>query len=419
MKYKILKTSSFLFFVFLSYLFAQEELDPLKFEAWVVEYPGYRLLIKNAIINYRDMNPDEQADIHEPKTSDKYIIVRSYMKKGDIYQLWFGSGSKFTILDRKKVEWIFGKTLRETLLDREGYFSNDTRIVFMGEGGKEQKAIDYLNNLTTWSNTDLVLGLDRVVSGVSILSPKSTEAADYSVVARWGNEQLGYPYRSLGLINIGVLNRFFELGVQMPTVTTYLNGMVIEPTDVDRSLNGGWGGYGRFSLKKFNGQISFTTPAHESDAASLALTDSANVNVMSLSYLFNFSLPLKGILPFDIGTVVLKPGVFSYRVAHRSIVAGEYIDRVTNTLGNDYDSADTDYRGLFLRLEGISKLTTGGFPRLEYTAQLLVGDSFLTSVTANINGKFGVSATYVQFIEEHEWAPLQAAYFGARISLNP
>ncbi|MDP6426082.1 MAG: hypothetical protein QF443_03750, partial [Dehalococcoidia bacterium] len=212
MKYKIFKISGMLFFFLLPYLFAQEELDPEKFEAWVVEQTGYRLLIKNAIIDYLEMNPDELTDIHEPKTSDKYIIVRAYMKKEYIYQLWYGSGSKFTILDRKKVEWIFGKTLQETLLERE-YFSNDTRIPFMGGGGKEQKAIDYLSNLTTWFNTDLVLGLDRVVSGMSILSPKSTEAADYSVVARWGNEQLGYPYRSLGLINVGVLNRFFELGV--------------------------------------------------------------------------------------------------------------------------------------------------------------------------------------------------------------
>jgi len=58
------KIITILIFTIFNGIFAQfEKLDPIKYEAWSVEYIQYRLLVEKSIKDYLDLHPNDISNL--------------------------------------------------------------------------------------------------------------------------------------------------------------------------------------------------------------------------------------------------------------------------------------------------------------------------------------------------------------------
>jgi len=380
--------------------------------AWTVEYLPYKILVQDAISKYKNLDINDKINIPIFNISDQLIIVKSLTNKNEIHQIRYGNPKLgYIILSTEEVKWVFGQTLRITLLDRDTYFYLDYNVTTSGK--PNQMELDYIKNTNYWLTNDYNLDFPSKISATLF-------NGYYAISLHWGDEYLGLPYSSLGAQKIGIGSKFFEFGIITPSLLHFANGTITRK-DTAQSLDkmsSGMGGYGRFQLSSFNGYLSFSSlpfTIEDIDTSDIYHLDFAG----SITYSQDF--PLRDLLPFYNGTTLLSVGFYSYHVSNGKISSSETIRNhyraisIDNTYSYLENNEISDYTsGAYFRVDGTSKIPKGReFPRFKWAVQVHSGFSSLYKVTLNINDKVGVSTTYTKSLnDEIMWDSEKAYYFG-------
>lgn len=398
----------FVFFSSLSYSQDDTSLPEGAYEAWTVEWTPYKIAIQDAISKYLLNKIKDKIDIPDLKLSDRIIIIRSLINKGEIYSIWYGTGygpDGFTKLNREEVEWIFGYTLRKTLLERDAYHNLDTRLVSSKK--TNQNELDYLYNIQYWSLNDYDIEFPRKIS-FKILD-------SYRFVGQWGDETLGLPYGAYGAIKTGIRSKYFEVGVQMPSIIQWENG-IINKND-DSSLISGFGGYGGFNSELGSAYLAFSSYPTITKNINLE-----NVKYIDFSFIYSkiFELPIKTLIPFYKGTIQISPGFYTIRVSNGEISNDTTLINLTPSakyINNTYSFIpdSTQYiSGVYMKVEGVGSIPKNrNYPRYYWIFQLTSGLTSLFKVNININSYFGINATYtISHDKANSWNVKDALYFG-------
>ena len=116
-------------------------LDKRKFVSWTVDHQPYHILMEDAVLNYMklrysDAGDGESADegdrtsIKEMKSTDQIIVVQQKGNDSEIYEIWYGNGLDFTIIDREKVDWVFSQDIQDVLISKDEYLTIESDNVF-------------------------------------------------------------------------------------------------------------------------------------------------------------------------------------------------------------------------------------------------------------------------------------------------
>ena len=383
-------------------------LDPRRFEAWTVEYQPYRLLIENAVSEYITLT---HADIPPISPSDLVIAVRPKGDKKKLYQLRYGTPSEgFTIIPKQKIPWVLGATLSRTIAEREKYYNLDSRLPFETQAHRPE--IDYIINESFWTQSDFLIGLDKMVYRFGNSG---------GLLVEWGNELIGRPYGEAGYARLGMVTPVFKLGVQIPSISL-VNGYRSAKDDW-RKLDGGIGGFGAFQFQNLYGEMFFQTmdPAFAPNSHYINYMDLGGV----LSLSFNTALSGLKLSQYRVfaGGLQIKVGMVIGRVAHRKLVNNRVLfqnNKRAPEAGQDstYNNKDSiEDSGLFLRLDYASTLVDRLFPRHQLSLQL-AGPSFLLKYIYAFNSNFAVPITFVAYTSHNEWTPTYAFFVGAQFRLK-
>jgi len=356
-------------------------------EAWTVEYFPYKLTIQDAVSKYKGMKFDGALEIPHVKINDKIIIVRSFTNKNVIYEMWYGNDNEsMTKLNRRQIEWIFGETVRKTLINRDEYYNLDTDIVFNQKPNQEE--FEYIVKSKYWVLNDMVFDIPGQI--------QVPFGDHYNFCFKWGNELIGLPYGSLGQMSMGVKYKYFDLGVLTPSFLHFTNGYMTDKDDgeLDR-MTSGFGSYGSFNSKQFAGFLSF--------ASSPMFVDGVDTNSV---YSSDFTFQINGILEFDNrfipffnGTVLFNPGLFSMKISKGQLFNSIGLNSIVGSLpaAGDYSylrESSEYYWGFYFRTDIIGDIPQErDFPRYIFSYQLHTGVSMLTKVIFNFNENIGISIT--------------------------
>ena len=387
-------------------------LDPRRFDAWTVEYEPFRLLIENAVEEYITLN---ESDLPPIASTDNVIAVRSKSGQRQLYQIRYGTVSDgYSVIDNMEVKWVLGKTLAQTISEKETYYHLDTQEPY--ETTKHRPEIDYLEVESFWTHTDLQIGTDRLV----YLFGKSG-----GITVEWGNELFGRPYGEAGFARFGVITPIFKLGIQVPSPSIPL-GFRAGAED-DDYLTGGIGGFGAFKYKVLYGELFF-------QSIEPALASGNYINSYDLGGLMNlsFNTTLSGIKmgknDLFAGALQIRLGAVIARVDHSQIVN----DRVIfQNLKRSYDiavgdtteaftngeAASLDESGLFFRVDYASPLIEKRYPKHEAAFQVS-GPSIMTKYTYNVNHSLGIPLTVLVYTKDNEWSPSAAILVGFKLRLD-
>ena len=87
-------------------------------------------------LRYSDAGDGESADegdrtaIKEMKSTDQIIVVQQKGNDSEIYEIWYGNGLDFTIIDREKVDWVFSQDIQDVLISKDEYLTSESETVF-------------------------------------------------------------------------------------------------------------------------------------------------------------------------------------------------------------------------------------------------------------------------------------------------
>jgi len=378
-------------------------LDIRRYDAWTVEYEPYRLLIENAIDEYIALTGD---NVEHVLPGDIIIAVRSKTGKLEVFQIRYGTPTEgFKIIEGRQVGWVLGKTLMQTIYEKETYYHLDSSIPF--EQQAIQPELDYLSTEMFWPRADLIISLSRSIYRFGNVG---------GIIFEWGNELIGRPYGEAGYMRIGIGTPVFKLGLQMPSIINFPNGYV----DTDSSaysLNGGWGGFGAFNFSNLYGEFSFlsNTGAMDFDQ-SVDITGTEFINYIDVSGLIFLNLGFSA--GGSNGAFQIKPGFTFERIAHRALINGEIQPRRIDRSGTPFTYSESFFFGFFLRADYVSKLTRNKYPRLLGSVQLAGGTSALVKVVYNLNSVIGFPITFTHYLSEQDWQPKNSVLIGIRFRFD-
>ena len=87
-------------------------------------------------LKYSDDSVDSAVDdgygvgIQEMKPTDQIIIVQQKGNDSEIYEIWYGNGLDYTVIDREKVDWVFSQDIQSVLVTKDQYLNSDSETVF-------------------------------------------------------------------------------------------------------------------------------------------------------------------------------------------------------------------------------------------------------------------------------------------------
>tara|TARA_B100000315_G_scaffold233114_1_gene245996 strand:- start:55 stop:1362 length:1308 start_codon:yes stop_codon:yes gene_type:complete len=421
----------------LNFLFGQEKWSDLNInlmEVWSIEEPDLKQEIRDDIHYYSKQNPEDSLKIIT--SYDEIIVIEDQLNEGNIYQIAYGNRGKFNILNNDKIKLIFSERLRNTILpprgERPTYFrEKDKSYLTESIGSFTEQYFTYKNN---WSNRDysVSLGSPFIVNKLmmrltSIGGVSLNPSYAFSVFA--GNEMLGFPNISQGILNWGILNKYFSLGIQTPipeAVPTETFRMVIPESDTTKNLQSGFGGYASISAPTFGLKIHLSfNDFVESQYLTEYISDSVNVDFMSFSFLSTvegIKFPLMGF-----AHVFTRIGIGNYQISHRSLLNdGTIINRNENQNGDILDVSESTFMGPVLRLDLISNVRQGSgnmlttLPFLELFAQVnAYKNNKIIMAGGGINIKnIGVDVTYSKQIDPVDWMPDSQIYLSFNLGFN-
>ena len=193
-------------------------LDKRKFISWSVDHQPYHILMEDAIANYMqlkytdagDGEPADEGDrtaVQEMQPTDQIIIVQQKGNTSEIYEIWYGNGLDFTIIDREKVDWVFSQDIQEVLIAKDEYLTSDSETVFH-ESESERLMAGYGSSFSVWHANNFKMSL----SSFSMRSNLLQYASNFRV----GNSLIGLPGSLAGSSELGVATQRSEFGLRVP-----------------------------------------------------------------------------------------------------------------------------------------------------------------------------------------------------------
>ena len=381
-------------------------LDPRRYQAWTIEHEPYRLLVENAIDQYIALT---ETNLEPVMPGDIIIAIRSKTARNELFQLRYGQSAQgFTIIEGEEIKWILGRTLLETIFEKDKYYQLDSSIPFSKKA--IQPELDYLATELFWTKTDMMISMSRAIYRFGNTG---------GILYEWGNELAGRPYGEAGYMRLGITTPVFKIGLQIPSLVSMTNGYQILGQE-NYKLNGGMGGFGAFSYSNLYGELAFMNNTGDmSQDPSLTVTGDEFINYIDFYGLIYLNLGVTT-SRFLGGAFQMKPGFTFQRVAHRKMVQGVVESRKYGRDGIPFTKDGTFSYGFFLRADYVSKLIDNQFPRLHITGQISGTTSFLAQVTVNPTQSIGIPITYVYYLQETDWQSGQTILLGLSIKLeNP
>ena len=291
--------------------------------------------------------------------------------------------------------------------------------------------LEYLNNKNYWTNRDVDLSVgskilfEKLILRVTSIGGENITPL-YALVIRAGNEILGVPSVSQGVVHFGLLNRNFETGIQLPVpsfIPDEYGHFVMPSADTSKTLSGGFGGYGRISIFGLQTQLSFSDFINYQYVTE-NVQDSTFIDFMQFSFLATkqFQVPIK-----EFAYALFRIGGGMYEIAHRSILDdGSISERTFDRNMDPLDASETTFMGGVVRLDVISKVKRGTgsalttLPFVEVFGQINAYKNNKSMLAgAGINYKnLGVDFTYKIALDDVDWMPDSELFVSVNLALN-
>ena len=311
-------------------------LDKRKFVAWTVDHQPYHILMEDAIQNYMSLKYTNGADgdaiedggdtsIREMAPTDQIIIVQQKGNSEEIYEIWYGNGLDFSIIDREKVDWVFSQDIQKVLIAKDEYLTSDSETVFH-ENESERLMAGYGSTFAVWHANNFKMSLSSFSMRSNLIQ--------YSSNMRVGNSLIGLPGLLAGSSELGVATQRSEFGVRVPFAFDFGTGSY---DNVDVVSSDYLGLYARGNIDNLFGTktslhgligFSFYPPSsgellNSLDSLSSSFADgqeildkTENINILDSYALAATTVEVPVKLP-SVGRITAAPGFHYLKIAHR------------------------------------------------------------------------------------------------------
>ncbi len=454
-------------------------LDKRKFVSWTVDHQPYHILMEDAVLNYMklrysDAGDGESADegdrtsIKEMKSTDQIIVVQQKGNDSEIYEIWYGNGLDFTIIDREKVDWVFSQDIQDVLISKDEYLTSESETVFH-ESESERLMAGYGSPFSLWHANNFKMSL----SSFSMRSNLLQYASNFRV----GNSIIGLPGLLAGSSELGVATQRSEFGVRVPFafdigtakyegidspssehLGLYARGNIDNLFSTKTNLHAlvGFSFYPSSSGTKLN-KLSDLSPSSDYSSWEDMIDSTKNINILD-SYALVASTVQVPIKFSFIGRLSASPGYHYIKVAHRlkdsrqiaidnnqelyertfydqelSVDTLEVFDQKQIKDGESFTRMNSFYIRFDLvgnigqkpkfieRLSLLDILQVSKVPFYELSLQYISGINMITNLNVNLSDEFGISLTHLSknsTLETGNWMPDSKFWLGVNYRAN-
>ena len=463
-------------------------LDKRKFVSWVVDHQPYHILMEDAVLNYMklrysDAGDGESADegdrtsIKEMKSTDQILVVQQKGNNSEIYEIWYGNGLDFTIIDREKVDWVFSQDIQEVLIAKDEYLTSESETVFH-ESESERLMAGYGSPFSLWHANNFKMSL----SSFSMRSNLLQYASNFRV----GNSLIGLPGLLAGSSELGVATQRSEFGVRVPFAFDFGTGKY----EIDNPSNEYLGLYARGNIDNL-----FSTKTNLHALVGFSFYPSSSGNKLSSLQGLSLDTPLTDVSSWDeidentehinildsyallastvqvpikfsfIGRLSASPGYHYIKVAHRlkdarpeaienkqelyertfygqksfstaldsGGVESVVFDAMQMKDGESYTRMNSFYIRFDLvgnigqkpkfieRISFLDFLQVSKVPFYEFSLQYISGMNMLMNCNVNLSDEFGLSLTKLSknsTLDTGNWMPESKFWFGVNYRAN-
>ena len=463
-------------------------LDKRKFVSWTVDHQPYHILMEDAVLNYMklrysDAGDGESADegdrtsIKEMKSTDQILVVQQKGNNSEIYEIWYGNGLDFTIIDREKVDWVFSQDIQEVLIAKDEYLTSESETVFH-ESESERLMAGYGSPFSLWHANNFKMSL----SSFSMRSNLLQYASNFRV----GNSLIGLPGLLAGSSELGVATQRSEFGVRVPFAFDIGTGKY----ELDNPSNEYLGLYARGNIDNL-----FSTKTNLHALVGFSFYPSSSGNKLSSLQGLSLDTPLTDVSSWDeidentehinildsyallastvqvpikfsfIGRLSASPGYHYIKVAHRlkdsrpeaienkqelyertfygqksfstaldsGGVESVVFDAMQMKDGESYTRMNSFYIRFDLvgnigqkpkfieRISFLDFLQVSKVPFYEFSLQYISGMNMLMNCNVNLSDEFGLSLTRLSknsTLDTGNWMPESKFWFGVNYRAN-
>ena len=310
-------------------------LDKRKFVAWTVDHQPYHILMEDAIQNYMSLKytnggdgdaieDGEDTSIREMAPTDQIIIVQQKGNSEEIYEIWYGNGLDFSVIDREKVDWVFSQDIQKVLIAKEEYLTSDSETVFH-ENESERLMAGYGSTFAVWHANNFKMSLSSFSMRSNLIQ--------YSSNMRVGNSLIGLPGLLAGSSELGVATQRSEFGVRVPFAFDFGTGSY---DDVDVVSSDYLGLFARGNIDNLfgtrtslhgligfsfypssSGEMLYSLDSLSSFADAQEILDKTeNINILDSYALAATTVEVPVKLP-SVGRIAAAPGFHYLKIAHR------------------------------------------------------------------------------------------------------
>jgi hypothetical protein len=416
----------FLFYCLsITFLFSAKDrfLSPQNYDVWFIEEPSMKEMIYKEINRFVSKNPEDS--LNDITFSDRIIIIESKKQENLIYELRYGQGIRYQFIDNKLINWVLPEKLRTEITDKDYFFISDQKYL---NNINENLESEYFHNHFHWTNTDIHVSfgssfiLDRFIYRPTKINGRPISSSS-ALSIRLGNDLIGYPSHSKGMIDIGVLSTNYEIGIQTPIIELIdekYSHYKFDKKNQNNYLQGGIGGYGKvLLLNQFQFQLSFSEMIEEKLFLN-QIRDSTFIDFLSLStflgYDFNFNKPILGL-----GYMKGMLGVGYYEISHKTLTSEEkFIERYESKNASILSNSKSSFIGAMARADLITNLKRKTLPITHFYVQVngyKGNSSWQSGLNFNVKS-LGIDLIYKQSLDKVDWAPNQEVFISFNYNVN-
>ena len=310
-------------------------LDKRKFVAWTVDHQPYHILMEDAIQNYMSLKYTNGGDgdaiedggdtsIREMAPTDQIIIVQQKGNSEEIYEIWYGNGLDFSVIDREKVDWVFSQDIQKVLIAKEEYLTSDSETVFH-ENESERLMAGYGSTFAVWHANNFKMSLSSFSMRSNLIQ--------YSSNMRVGNSLIGLPGLLAGSSELGVATQRSEFGVRVPFAFDFGTGSydnvdvvssdylgLFARGNIDNLFGTRTSLHGLIGFSFYpssSGEMLYSLDSLSSFADAQEILDKTeNINILDSYALAATTVEVPVKLP-SVGRITAAPGFHYLKIAHR------------------------------------------------------------------------------------------------------
>ena len=448
-------------------------LDKRKFVAWTVDHQPYHILMEDAIQNYMSLKYTNGGDgdaiedggdtsIREMAPTDQIIIVQQKGNSEEIYEIWYGNGLDFSVIDREKVDWVFSQDIQKVLIAKEEYLTSDSETVFH-ESESERMMAGYGSTFAVWHANNFKMSLSSFSMRSNLIQ--------YSSNMRVGNSLIGLPGLLAGSSELGVATQRSEFGVRVPFAFDFGTGSY---DDVDVVSSDYLGLFARGNIDNLFGTrtslhgligFSFYPPSSGEMLYSLdslssfadaqeILDKTENINILDSYALAATTVEVPVKLP-SVGRITAAPGFHYLKIAHRlkdtrqeaidnnqelydrtffnqTLSGGVWSEEQLNDEGDPFTRLSSFYirfdvigvigeKPKFIeRLSFMDFIQVSKVPFYEYSLQFISGLNTMHRFSLNVTDDIGLSISTLSKNSDLKgnWMPDSKFWFGLNYRAN-